>query len=165
ADRPQLESSFSRVSPVALRVVLATDREPPPDSQVLQQFDNLDCDAPPVPVGINKPMAACDDAGVKYSLEPARILGYVDSASAGIPSGSANWVVTLNLDLDDDASRTLADLTADLAVSHVRLAVVLRGRVLTAPEVEAPIRGGEFQITGNFSEEEAQALADRLAEG
>ncbi|MDP2772073.1 MAG: hypothetical protein Q8O61_00845 [Nocardioides sp.] len=160
ADKPELESSFGPVFPVRLRVVLATDREPAPDSQVLQQFDNLDCDAPPVPVGMNKPMAACDAEGVKYSLEPSRAFAHVESASASEDAGA--WVVTFELDLVADARRTLEHLAAEVATTRLQVAVMRDGRVLAAPEVETLIRGGRAQVFGDFTEAQALAFAERL---
>lgn len=163
AEEPDVSSSVTSAAPAELRVVLATDLEPPPDSLVKQQFDNLDCDAAPAEVAADEPLATCDDAGVKYSLEPARIVGGIESATAGIPEGQEAWVVTL--DLDAEATRTFADLTAELAVSRLQVAVVVDGRVVTAPLVQAPIADGRLQIAGDFTEESATALADRLADG
>lgn len=164
ADEPDVSSSATLAPPPAeLRVVLATDLEPAPDSLVKQQFDNLDCDASPAEAAADEPLATCDDAGVKYSLEPASIVGGIESASASIPEGQETWVVTLGLDAE--ATRTFADLTADLAVSRLQVAVVIDGRVVTAPMVQAPIADGRLQIAGDFTEESATALADRLAEG
>ena len=160
ADQPELESSFGPVFAVELRVVLATDREPPPDSVVKQQFDNLDCDVPSEPVGMDKPLAACDAEGVKYSLEPSETVADVHSASASEDSGA--WVVTFELDLDDDASRSLEDLTAEVATTQLQVAVMRDGRVLAAPEVETLIRGGRVQVFGDFTEAQALAFADRL---
>jgi preprotein translocase subunit SecD len=41
-------------------------------------------------------------------------------------------------------------------------AIVINGVVVTAPGVNETITGGQLQITGPFSQEEAQALADSL---
>jgi preprotein translocase subunit SecD len=148
-------------SPVEFRVVLATDLEPAPDSETLQQFDGLDCEAQPVPAPPDEPLPACDDEGVEYVLEPASIVGGVESASAGIPEGQVSWVVTL--DLDHEATRTFADVSSELAGTNRQFAIVLDGRVLSAPTVMSPIVDGRLQVSGNFTEESAQALADRLA--
>lgn len=147
--------------PVQLRVVVATSAAAPPDSVVQQQFDDLDCEAEPAPVTPAQPAAACDEEGVKYSLEPAAVVGGVASAVAGVPSGQVAWAVTL--DLEPAAARALDDLSAELAGTGRQLAVVLDGVVLTAPTVESRITGGQLQITGSFTEEQATALADRLA--
>lgn len=160
ADQPRLESSVGPVTPVELRVVLATDREPPPDSVVKQQFDNLDCDAAPVMVALAKPTAACDAEGVKYSLEASRTRADIDSASASDDTGA--WAVTFELDLDADVRRALDDLTGELAAAQYRVAVLRDGRVLAAPEIEALVKGGALQISGDFTEAQAVAFARRL---
>ncbi|MDX5413546.1 MAG: protein translocase subunit SecD, partial [Rhodobacterales bacterium] len=46
-----------------------------------------------------------------------------------------------------------------------RFAVVLDGQVLTAPVIQQAIPGGQGQITGNFTVEEAQTLAVLLGSG
>ncbi|MDO9496437.1 MAG: hypothetical protein Q7J48_12105 [Nocardioides sp.] len=164
AEEPELSSSFGLAPPPAeLRMVLATSLEPPPDSLVKQQFDDLDCGAPSETVKIKEPVAACDAEGVKYSLEPSVTLADVDSASASEDSGA--WVVSLGLDLDDDARRTLENLTVGAATTHLQVAVMRDGRVLAAPEVETLIAGGRFQVSGDFTEAQAVAFADRLSEG
>ena len=44
-----------------------------------------------------------------------------------------------------------------------QLAIVLNGAVVSAPAVQEPISGGVLQITGSFTQEEAEALAASLA--
>lgn len=46
-----------------------------------------------------------------------------------------------------------------------RLAIVLDGKVVTAPVVQTPISGGKAVITGNFTVQEAQDLARALNSG
>ncbi len=46
-----------------------------------------------------------------------------------------------------------------------RFAVVLDGRVITAPNINEPILGGSGQISGNFTTESAKELADLLNAG
>lgn len=43
-----------------------------------------------------------------------------------------------------------------------QLAVVVNGRLMTAPVIQVEINGGEFAICGNFSREEAMKLAASL---
>ena len=149
-------------APVEFRLVLASSFEPAPDSQVLQQFSGLDCDAPPSDVPPEEPLAVCDDEGVKYVLEPASIVGGVESATAVTPDNQVNPVVTLALDAA--ATRTFAEISAELVGTPRQFAIVLDGRVISAPTVTAPILDGRLQISGDFTEESAQALADRLAQ-
>lgn len=154
-------SAPAAAAAVEIRVVLATDLAPAPDSEVKQQFDNLDCATPVRGAAADDPLAACDDEGVKYSLEPARIVGGIESATAGIPAGQPTWVVTV--DLDPAATEEFAELTAELVGTRRQLALVLDGRVLSAPTVQSPIQDGQLEIAGDFTEEQATALADRLA--
>lgn len=45
-----------------------------------------------------------------------------------------------------------------------RLAIVLGGQLYSAPVIRTEISGGKAQITGNFTEEEAKALAAKINE-
>ena len=48
---------------------------------------------------------------------------------------------------------------------HRQLAIVLDGRLYCAPNIVQKITGGDAQITGSFSEEEAKSIADALVSG
>ena len=54
----------------------------------------------------------------------------------------------------------------DFSTKHVgdRLAIMLGGRIESAPFIREPILGGIFTITGNFSETEANELVRKLNE-
>ena len=43
-----------------------------------------------------------------------------------------------------------------------RLAIVIDGRLITAPVIQSPIASGKGQITGNFTEQEAKDLAAKI---
>ena len=43
-----------------------------------------------------------------------------------------------------------------------RLAIVLDGHLYSAPVIRSEISGGKAQITGSFTEEEANALAAKI---
>lgn len=45
---------------------------------------------------------------------------------------------------------------------HKRLAIIVDGRPLSAPVIKTEISGGRAVISGNFSDQEAQALADKI---
>ncbi|MFU8824920.1 protein translocase subunit SecD [Yoonia sp.] len=64
---------------------------------------------------------------------------------------------------DRQGAVTFAEITA--ANIGQRFAVVLDGQVLTAPVIQSVIPGGQGQITGNFTPEEAQTLAVLLTSG
>ena len=61
-----------------------------------------------------------------------------------------------------------ADLTAQLLVKpppRNQVAIVIGGLVASAPVIQARIDGGLAQITGDFTEQQATQLAERLATG
>lgn len=68
----------------------------------------------------------------------------------------------VSLNLDGDGAKTFFELTQQLAPHQGRLAILLDGKVVTAPSVKSPIAGGQAQITGNYKEKEARELASVL---
>lgn len=48
---------------------------------------------------------------------------------------------------------------------HRQLAIILDGRLYCAPVIQSAITGGQAEITGKFSSEEAQEIADALTSG
>jgi SecD/SecF fusion protein len=82
-------------------------------------------------------------------------------ASAGQDSRTGEWVVHFGLD------RVGARRFADISTRHVGepFAIVLDGKVISAPVIREPIIGGEGQISGNFSVQDANDLAVLLRAG
>jgi len=111
-----------------------------------------------------QPLLACDEDGFKYLLSPAVIEGtQIDDASAGIPQNQATWVV--NIEFDNSATDTFATVTQQLVNTPRQFAIVLDAVVLSAPGVNSPILNGQAEISGNFTQESAQALAASLKYG
>lgn len=105
-----------------------------------------------------------EDAGTKYLLSPAAIEGTeLTDASAGVPSGQVAWQV--NLSLGGEGADVFEELSRQMVGTGSRFAVVLDGQVLSAPEFTGVITGGDAQITGTFTEEEANDLATSLKFG
>ena len=140
-----------------------------PGQKWQQRFAQFTCPPPgesaaPVRDVADKPLITCDEDGVKYLLSSAMIQGtQLSDASAGIPQQSVQWVV--NLTFDSTARRTFGDVTQALAGTGEQFAIVLDGRVISAPTVVQPITGGSAQITGDFTQEEAETLANSLKYG
>ncbi|PHX61374.1 MAG: protein translocase subunit SecD [Actinobacteria bacterium] len=112
--------------------------------------------------------------GVKYNLEPAFIKGSnVTGATAGLPqNGVGSWVVSL--EFDSEGAKALAEASTKLSalqdcgagVSPCNaFAIVLDGVVVSAPRFNEPILGGQAQIEGNFTAQEANDLANVLKYG
>jgi SecD/SecF fusion protein len=69
----------------------------------------------------------------------------------------------VSLTLDGEGAKTFFDLTSQLAPYHGRLAILLDGKIQSAPGIRnGAIAGGQAQITGNFKEKEARELASVL---
>ncbi len=85
----------------------------------------------------------------------------LDSAASGFDPGTGRPMVTF--DFDRQGGAAFAEITA--ANIGQRFAVVLDGEVLTAPVIQQAIPGGQGQITGDFTVEEAQTLAVLLTSG
>ena len=85
----------------------------------------------------------------------------LDAAASGFEPDTGRPMVTF--DFDRQGGAAFAEITA--ANIGQRFAVVLDGEVLTAPVIQQAIPGGQGQITGNFTVEEAQTLAVLLTSG
>ena len=121
----------------------------------------------------DQPLITCDDQGqVKYLLGPVEVKGQnISDASAGLVQSSqgvstGQWAV--NIVFDSTGTKQFADVTTrlvGLTGSQNQFAIVLDGKVISAPTTQAAITDGKPQITGNFTETSAKALADQLKFG
>ncbi len=66
----------------------------------------------------------------------------------------------IDFTLTDDGAKKFAKTTRDF-VGH-RMAIILDGELYSAPNINQPIEGGSGQITGSFTIEQAQELANVL---
>ncbi len=136
-----------------------------PDAANLAKFQDFTCNGETRQVDDpSKPLLACDESGNKYLLSPAIIEGtQLDGADYGIPPNDVNYAVTL--DFNGAAGKKFADVTSSMAGTGELFAIVLDGQVLSAPQVNTPITNGSAEITGSFSQSEAQSLANSLRYG
>lgn len=74
-----------------------------------------------------------------------------------------NGSVQISFSLDAEGAETFAKITK--ANVGKRLAIVLDGKIQSAPNIQGEIAGGRAQITGNFSINEAKTLAKILRAG
>ncbi len=109
--------------------------------------------------------------GLTYLVAPAGATGQVfdNTATAGIESGQWTVVVGLRRGAEgEDLWNALTTLcyNRDELCPTGQVAIVLDGEVISAPVVQEPVfTGGQVQITGNFTETEARALAKILEFG
>jgi preprotein translocase subunit SecD len=157
------------------------------DPHVAALFDKLDCrknwqqqiyhDNAAAWDDKNSQIVACDSAGNKYVLDVAKITGtMLTSASGGLNSTNGSWVVNFNL--NSQGTTAFGDLTSRMyseyypsASSNLtdrvldEFAIVLDGKVVSAPEVVAAITNGSSQITGSFTQQQVDNLATILSYG
>jgi preprotein translocase subunit SecD len=114
-------------------------------------------------------IVACSRTGTsKFILAPAEVLGrQVSKAAAGIDTQAGN-VWTVQLTFNGEGTKAFGALTArvtSLTSPQNQVAIVLDGLVVSAPSINEAIPSGNAQITGNFSQTEAQDLANVLKYG
>ena len=114
-------------------------------------------------------IVACSRSGAsKYILAPAEVLGrQVSKAAAGIDQqGASAWYVLLTF--NGEGTKAFGSLTSrvtSLASPQNQVAIALDGLVVSAPVINEAIPSGNAQITGSFSQLEAQDLANVLKYG
>ncbi|MFJ9586808.1 protein translocase subunit SecD [Streptomyces acidicola] len=118
------------------------------------------------------PIVACgqnsQEQWQKYILGPAEVDGTdVDKAQAILDTqGAGGWKVTM--DFTSQGAKKFADITGRLAKNQSpqnQFAIVLDGDVVSDPYVNQSITGGNAEISGSFTQEEAQGLANMLSYG
>ncbi|WP_348787949.1 protein translocase subunit SecD [Leifsonia sp. NPDC080035] len=121
----------------------------------------------------DQPLITCDDQNqAKYLLGPVEVKGQdIKDASAGLVQTSqgvttGQWAV--NIVFNGTGTKLFSDVTTRLVAlqgAQNQFAIVLDGKVISAPTTQAAITDGRPQITGNFTESSAKALADQLKFG
>ncbi len=111
----------------------------------------------------NLPLVTCSQDGKQvYLLDKAIIKGeQIKNANSGLDQQRGEYVVTV--EFNDEASRIWADFTA--ANVGTQTAFVLDSKVVSAPEIQEAIPGGNTQITGRFTADSARELANVLKYG
>jgi preprotein translocase subunit SecD len=151
--------------------------------KIAQEYSQLDCSSPEKvrqqirKTGADNPkkvLVTClDDGTEKYILGPAEVNGTdVSGASANLGTNSqgvttGGWEVDLTF--TGSGRSKFADTTrrlANLQDPQNRFGIVLDGLVVSAPGLNnGPITGGQAQITGSFTQQEASNLANVLKYG
>jgi hypothetical protein len=120
-----------------------------------------------------------DSFGHKFALADAEVLGQDVTSAAAMPAASNNqWTVDLTFNIAGTSA--FAGLTTDLHSKYApsgtgapvndndlildQVAVVLDGLVISTPDVDAPITGGQAPIPG-LTRAQAQEVAAELQSG
>ncbi|MGA8845339.1 MAG: protein translocase subunit SecD [Nocardioides sp.] len=125
-----------------------------------------------------KPLVACSppeegtsttDPGqpsFKYLLSKAIIQGTdLDDAGYGIPDGQLGYAVTLDIGGKGREVFAAASGPEGLVLDQEQFAIVLDGQVISAPTFQGRIPDGSAQISGNFTETQAESLSTSLKYG
>jgi len=143
-------------------------------ADVNAKFAALDCTKPENLQGNGADDAAavlvtCDrSGGAKYILAPAEVLGrQISKASAGLdPQAGSAWFVSITFDSEGtSAFGALTSRVTALPEPTNQVAIVLDGLVVSSPRITEAIPSGNAQITGSFTQLEAQDLANVLKYG
>ena len=172
------ELRFRQVLASASGVATTADAAATPafgvSAEINAQFAALDCTKAENLQGTGTDLptdviVVCDRAGgTKYILAPAEVLGrQISKASAGLDTqaGSA-WYVSLTF--NNEGTSAFGALTArvtGLPEPTNQVAIVLDGLVVSSPRITEAIPSGNAQITGSFTQLEAQDLANVLKYG
>jgi len=127
-------------------------------------------------------VVACGSAGQgqwgKFALDVAKVRGtQVTAASAGLSTTSNQWQV--NLTLNGQGAAAFSTLTSRLYNDYYaagqsgdqnsailnQVAITLDGNVVSSPQIQGAIAGGNAQITGSFTQAEATQLQNELKFG
>ncbi|WP_405857495.1 protein translocase subunit SecD [Streptomyces sp. NBC_01515] len=141
------------------------------------QYTALDCSKKSVQNSAGK-NAKAEDATVacgqvsgvwyKYVLGPAAVDGTDVKKAAAVlnTTTAAGWQVTM--DFTGKGGDKFAKVTGELAKNTApqnEFGIVLDGQVVSSPSVASSITGGSAEISGSFTQEEAQSLANMLSYG
>ncbi|ARP73952.1 protein translocase subunit SecD [Streptomyces pluripotens] len=141
------------------------------------RYAALDCSKPTEQNSAGKgakptePTVACGKDGKvwsKFLLGPVAVDGTeVKKAQAVFATqGAAGWQVQMTF--DSKGSSKFADITGQLSQKpspQNEFAIVLDDQVVSHPFVQSAITGGDAEISGSFSQQEAQSLANMLSYG
>lgn len=119
------------------------------------------------------PLVICSaDGSMKYILGPVEVGGEsITDARSGLISGpqgtpTNEWGVFLEFDSAGTAGfRAVTERLINLPGVQNQFAIVLDGRVISAPRTLAAITDGSPQISGSFTQETSKILADQLKFG
>lgn len=113
-----------------------------------------------------KIQAGTKDVELKSGTYKAFLDGsHISSTAVSQGSESATGEYAVNITLDQEGAQQFADVTRELAPTNGQIAIVLDGKINSAPAVQSEITGGKVSITGGFDLDEAKSLKTVLDSG
>ncbi|MEI5675005.1 MULTISPECIES: protein translocase subunit SecD [unclassified Nocardioides] len=144
-----------------------------PDQASIDAYNAFTCPTDGTPVSLvddpERPIVSCEvdeDTGAaeKMLLSAAVVEGTdLKDASYGTPQQGTGWVVTLSI--GGKGENAFEAVSRALLPTEQRFAIVLDGQVISALGFDGVIPNGEAQISGDFTESEADSLATSLRFG
>lgn len=141
------------------------------------EYTNFDCaaidEAETNLAPVDEPLVTCDNTGeLKYILGPVEVAGeQISDASnslvanqQGVSTGQWGVNIEFNAQGSDEFAAVTERLFGLTGVQN-QFAIVLDGRVISAPTTNAIISDGKPQITGSFTQDTSKVLADQLKFG
>ncbi|MCC9196399.1 protein translocase subunit SecD [Arthrobacter sp. zg-Y820] len=123
----------------------------------------------------DQPLITCEPGtGAKYILGPVEVPGSnIADATFGMSQSGQGASINewgVNIEFNGEGTDTFRAVTERLFAfqqgdPHNQFAIVLDGQVISAPTVQGVITDGKPRITGNFTQESAQALSEQLKYG
>jgi len=102
------------------------------------------------------------DGLTTHIVDPTPLLSNAELESADAEfSAYGDWTITFSL--TNRGAERFGEITENMI--GLPLAIVVDGQVLSAPMIQEPIRGGRAMISGAFTEQQANQMADILAHG
>jgi SecD/SecF fusion protein len=153
-DNPEVLDSVKKPARLDFRVVMENTgpmAQRPPESAIPPGFEVLSEDSEDRSTG--------QIQTVYYIVKRVPEMGGagVDEATAHVDEYGR---FQIHLNFNSEGKRQFADVTT--ANTGRLMAIVLDGKLYSAPRINEPITGGTAQITGNFSQREALNLANVL---
>ncbi|KXZ58068.1 Protein translocase subunit SecD [Brevibacterium ravenspurgense] len=146
--------------------------------KVMKEFTELDCTDPANRTGGKQTPAdevvveCAQDGSAKFVLGPVELSGeHVKDASYGFETSSSGQQtnrLAVTMEFDEVGRKVFGEITQTITGQqqpYNQFAIELDGLVLSAPASQSAVTDGRAQITGSFSEEEAQTLSNQLKNG
>jgi preprotein translocase subunit SecD len=100
-----------------------------------------------------------DPSGERLYLHDIVVIDQQSVSSAAVSMSEAG--ASIELVLTSEGARRFEEWTG-MNVGQL-CGIVVNGKLVSAPRINAPIRGGRTLITGDFTEAEARRIADGLS--
>ena len=98
--------------------------------------------------------------GETLHVQKTPLMDYTAISSAAVTRNASSGAPVISVEFSEEGKELFAAITKENI--NKRLAIVLDGQVYSAPVIRTEISGGQAQISGSFTEEEATALAAKI---